>query len=82
MTKRSSPKDPHGKREAARYERPIASRELILDLLARAGKPLPAAAIVCFIVGYLFGLPALKIEGHYLALATFALVLAVPQLLT
>ncbi|MFP5464674.1 MAG: ribonuclease R [Gammaproteobacteria bacterium] len=45
MTKRSSPKDPHGKREAARYERPIASRELILDVLARAGKPLPAAAI-------------------------------------
>ena len=30
----------------------------------------PAAAIVCFIVGYLFGLPALKLEGHYLALAT------------
>src|SRR5438874_12816592 len=30
---------------------------------------LPAAAIVCFIVGYLFGLPALKLDGHYLALA-------------
>jgi branched-chain amino acid transport system permease protein len=42
---------------------------------------LPAAAIVCFIVGYLFGLPALKLEGHYLALATFALALAVPQIL-
>ena len=42
---------------------------------------LPAAAIVCFIVGYLFGLPALRLEGHYLALATFALALAVPQLL-
>jgi branched-chain amino acid transport system permease protein len=41
----------------------------------------PAAAIVCFIVGYLFGLPALKLEGHYLALATFALALAVPQIL-
>ncbi len=24
---------------------------------------IPAAAIVCFIVGYLFGLPALKLEG-------------------
>ncbi len=45
MKKRSSPKDPHGKREAARYERPIASREFILDVLARAGKPLPAVAI-------------------------------------
>ena len=42
---------------------------------------LPAAAIVCFIFGYLFGLPALKLEGHYLALATFALALAVPQIL-
>jgi branched-chain amino acid transport system permease protein len=42
---------------------------------------LPVAAVVCFIVGYLFGLPALKLEGHYLALATFALALAVPQIL-
>lgn len=42
---------------------------------------LPIAAVVCFIVGYLFGLPALKLEGHYLALATFALALAVPQIL-
>jgi branched-chain amino acid transport system permease protein len=42
---------------------------------------LPAAAAVCFIVGYLFGLPALKLEGHYLALATFALALSVPQIL-
>lgn len=42
---------------------------------------IPAAAMVCFIVGYLFGLPALKLEGHYLALATFALALAVPQIL-
>ena len=42
---------------------------------------LPVAAIVCFIVGYLFGLPALKLEGHYLALATFALAIAVPQIL-
>src|SRR5581483_1199880 len=31
--------------------------------------------------GYLFGQPALKLEGHYLALATFALALAVPQIL-
>jgi branched-chain amino acid transport system permease protein len=41
----------------------------------------PIAAMVCFIVGYLFGLPALRLEGHYLALATFALALAVPQML-
>jgi len=42
---------------------------------------LPLVAAVCFAVGYLFGLPALKLEGHYLALATFALALAVPQIL-
>src|SRR3977135_1465636 len=42
---------------------------------------LPRAAGVCFVAGYLFGLPALKLEGHYLALATFALALAVPQIL-
>ena len=42
---------------------------------------LPIAAVLCFIVGYLFGLPALKLEGHYLALATFALALSVPQIL-
>ncbi|MFZ1105986.1 MAG: branched-chain amino acid ABC transporter permease [Hyphomicrobiaceae bacterium] len=42
---------------------------------------LPAAALFCFVVGYLFGLPALRLEGHYLALATFALAVAVPQIL-
>ena len=42
---------------------------------------LPAAAIFCFVAGYLFGLPALRLEGHYLALATFALATAVPQIL-
>src|SRR5215468_766201 len=42
---------------------------------------LPVAAMICFVVGYLFGLPALRLEGHYLALATFALAVAVPQIL-
>lgn len=41
----------------------------------------PVAAVVCLVVGFLFGLPALRLEGHYLALATFALALAVPQML-
>jgi branched-chain amino acid transport system permease protein len=41
---------------------------------------LPAAAI-CFVVGYLMGFPALRLGGHYLALATLALALATPQLL-
>lgn len=42
---------------------------------------LPAAAVVCFVLGYLFGKPALRLEGHYLALATFALAVATPQIL-
>jgi len=39
------------------------------------------AGIVCFAAGFLFGLPALRLEGLYLALATFALAVAAPQLL-
>lgn len=42
---------------------------------------LPAAGLVCLVVGFLFGLPALRLEGLYLALATFALSVATPQLL-
>jgi branched-chain amino acid transport system permease protein len=42
---------------------------------------LPAAAVACFISGFLFGLPALRLGGLYLALATFALAVATPQLL-
>jgi branched-chain amino acid transport system permease protein len=42
---------------------------------------LPAAAAVCLVVGFLFGLPALRLEGLYLALATFALGVSLPSLL-
>src|SRR5437660_1626833 len=42
---------------------------------------IPAAAAVCFVFGFLFGLPALRLEGVYLALATFALAIAIPQIL-
>jgi len=42
---------------------------------------LPVSALVCFGLGLLFGWPALRLKGHYLALATFALALATPQLL-
>ena len=42
---------------------------------------LPVAGIVCFAVGFLFGLPALRLSGVYLSLATFALATAMPQLL-
>jgi branched-chain amino acid transport system permease protein len=42
---------------------------------------LPIAGVVCFAFGFLFGLPALRLSGVYLALATFALAVAMPQLL-
>jgi len=45
------------------------------------GWTIPAAGLVCLIVGFLFGRPALRLEGLYLALATFSLALAVPQIL-
>jgi len=45
------------------------------------GWTIPTAGIVCLIVGFLFGRPALRLEGLYLALATFSLALAVPQVL-
>ena len=42
---------------------------------------LPISAVTCFVFGFVFGWPALRLKGHYLALATFALALATPQLL-
>ncbi len=42
---------------------------------------IPVAGVVCGVVGFLFGLPALRLEGLYLALATFALGVAMPQIL-
>jgi branched-chain amino acid transport system permease protein len=54
-------------------------------LLERTGIPywatIPIAGAICLVVGFLFGLPALRLEGHYLALSTFALAVATPQLL-
>ena len=54
-------------------------------LVEKAGWPywasLPVAAIICFVAGYLFGRPALKLKGVYLALATFTLGVVTPQLL-
>jgi branched-chain amino acid transport system permease protein len=41
----------------------------------------PVAGLICLITGFAFGLPALRLEGIYLALATFALASAMPQLL-
>lgn len=54
-------------------------------LMDKCGVPywatLPVAGAVCLVVGFLFGLPALRLEGLYLALATFALGVSMPQLL-
>jgi branched-chain amino acid transport system permease protein len=45
------------------------------------GWTIPVAGLVCLVIGFLFGIPALRLEGLYLALATFALALAIPQIL-
>lgn len=54
-------------------------------LLDKTGIPywatIPIAGLICFVVGVLFGLPALRLEGHYLALVTLALAFSTPQLL-
>lgn len=42
---------------------------------------LPAAAAASFVVGALVSLPAIRLKGIYLALTTFALAVAFPQLL-
>jgi len=54
-------------------------------LLDKTGIPywatVPVGGAVCLVAGFFFGLPALRLEGLYLALATFALAVATPQLL-
>jgi branched-chain amino acid transport system permease protein len=42
---------------------------------------LPAAGLLCFAAGYLFGVPALRLRGLYLALVTLGLAIATPQLI-
>ena len=55
-------------------------------LITKFGLPywaaIPLASIVCFVAGFLFGFPALRFGGLYLALATFALAVATPQILS
>ena len=54
-------------------------------LITKFGLPywaaIPLASVVCFVAGFLFGFPALRFGGLYLALATFALAVAAPQML-
>ena len=40
MAKKGKIADPHAEREAANYDNPIPSREVILELLTEAEKPL------------------------------------------
>ena len=55
---------------------------ILIDRFGLAyGWTVPASGALCFAVGFLFGLPALRLAGTYLALATFALALSVPQIL-
>jgi branched-chain amino acid transport system permease protein len=54
---------------------------LISQLGMSAYLTIPIAGVVCLVMGVLMGFPALRLAGHYLALATFALAIATPQLL-
>ena len=42
---------------------------------------IPLAALVAGILGFLFGIPALRLSGLYLALATFAVAVAMPAVI-
>jgi|CZKU01.1.fsa_nt_gi branched-chain amino acid transport system permease protein len=42
---------------------------------------LPCAGLVCLALGFVFGLPAVRLDGLHLALATFALGVVLPQVL-
>jgi branched-chain amino acid transport system permease protein len=42
---------------------------------------IPLASLICLVLGYLIGIPAVRLEGLYLALATFSLAVATPQIL-
>jgi branched-chain amino acid transport system permease protein len=54
-------------------------------LIEKVGVPylltIPIAAAVTLVAGFLFGVPALRLRGLYLALVTLALAIATPQLI-
>lgn len=54
-------------------------------LVAKAGVPhlltIPIAGLVGFVAGFLFGVPALRVRGTYLALITLALAVAFPPVI-
>ncbi len=56
-----------------------------ITLITKAGLPflfaLPAAALIAAIFGFLLGLPALRLEGPYLAIATLGFGLTITQVI-
>ena len=54
-------------------------------LIEKASVPhllsVPAAGLLCLAAGFLFGVPALRLHGLYLALVTLGLAIALPQLI-
>ena len=54
---------------------------LVHNLSVPYGLTIPCAAVVCLALGFVFGLPAVRLEGLHLALATFALGVVLPQIL-
>jgi branched-chain amino acid transport system permease protein len=58
------------------YTTAVLSRDHHTDLVVT----MLVAFAICFVLGLLVGLPALRLSGVYLALATFALAVSVPQL--
>ena len=59
------------------YASAIAQTKLGINFLVS----IPIAAAVCGVLGFGVGIPALRLEGIYLALATFALAVAAPTIL-
>ncbi len=54
---------------------------LMTDFALPYWATLPIAGVICAGVGFAIGFPALRLTGPYLALVTFALAVAVPQML-
>ncbi len=63
------------------YTSLLLTQGKIFDMTWSPGWTLPVAAAVCFVVGAVVGLPALRLKGIYLALTTLVFVEAVLALL-
>lgn len=59
------------------YASAIAQQKMGINYLVS----IPIAGVICGLLGFAFGFPALRLEGIYLALATFALAVAAPTVL-